>query len=123
METIVIQETDPDVLEILYAALEMEGFRVYALPEADPDYLDIIEKARPHVVILDYRLNGEVCKQLCSQIKARYPYLPVVAMSCNSNIHEVYDRYGFNDYLSKPFDLEHLYRVLRKYVSGEKAIL
>ncbi|MEO3407598.1 response regulator [Mucilaginibacter sp. CAU 1740] len=116
METVVIQESDQDVLEVLYAALELEGFRVYALPEADVDFLAVIDKARPHVVILDYRFSGEECRQLCRAIKKRYPHLPVVAMSCNSNINEVYDQHGFDDYIPKPFDLELLYEVLRKYI-------
>lgn len=119
METIVIHETDRDVLDILYTALELEGFRVYALPEADPGFLEVIEKARPHVVILDYRLSGENCKKFCREIKARYPHLPVVAMSCNNNIHEVYDQHGFDDYIPKPFDLDLLYRVLRKHVTND----
>lgn len=116
METIVIQETDRDILEVLYAALEMEGFRVYALPPDHPDFLEVIDRPRPHVVVLDYRMSGEDCRALCCEIKARYPHLPVVAMSCNSNIHEVYDRQGFDDYIPKPFDLDQLYAVLRKYV-------
>lgn len=116
METVVIQETDQDVLEVLYAALELEGFRVYALPGADLDFLEVIEQARPHAVILDYRFTGEECITLCRAIKARFPHLPVVAMSCNSNIHEVYDRHGFDDYIPKPFDLDLLYEVLRRYI-------
>ena len=120
METIVIQDTDQDVLEVLYAALEIEGFNVYALPGYEPDYLQVIDKARPHVVMLDFRLNGEECKALCREIKARYPHLPVVAMSCNSNINEVYDRHGFDDYLEKPFDLDNLYRVLRKHIPKQE---
>lgn len=116
MGKIVIQETDQDILEVLYAALELEGFEVYALPDIDAGYLEIIERARPHVVALDFRMSGEDCRQCCREIKAAYPHLPVVAMSCNSNINEVYNRYGFDDYIPKPFDLAQLYEVLRKYI-------
>lgn len=116
METIIIQDTDRDILDLLYAALELEGFRVYALPDCDPDFLEVIDQARPHVVMLDYRLSGEECQRLCREIKTRYPHLPVVAMSCNNNINEVYDQYGFDDYIPKPFDLAHLYAVLRKHI-------
>jgi DNA-binding NtrC family response regulator len=117
METIIIQETDRDILEVLYAALELEGFRVYALADYDADFLKVIEQARPHVVMLDFRMTGENCKALCREIKARYPHLPVVAMSCNSNIDEVYDKHGFDDYIPKPFDLARLYEVLRKHIN------
>jgi hypothetical protein len=44
METIVLQETDPDVLEVLYAALELGGFQVYALSDCDTDFLQVIDR-------------------------------------------------------------------------------
>jgi DNA-binding response OmpR family regulator len=116
METIVIQETDQDILEVLYAALELEGFNVYALLEADRDFLQLIDKARPHVVMLDFRFSGEGSKLVCREIKKRYPHLPVLALSCNSNIQSVYGKAGFDDYIAKPFDLDRLYRILRKYI-------
>jgi DNA-binding response OmpR family regulator len=116
METIVIQDTDQDILEVLYAALELEGFKVYALPETDRDFLQLIDKARPHVVLLDFRFSGEDCIGVCRDIKARYPHLPVLALSCNSNINEVYSQSGFDGYIAKPFDLDQLYRILRKHV-------
>jgi DNA-binding response OmpR family regulator len=116
METIVIQDTDQDILDILCVALEMEGFQVYALNDIGPEFLELIKKAKPHVVALDYRLSGDDCIRLCRDIKQRYPYLPVLALSCNANINEVYSQFGFDDYIPKPFDLDLLYRILRKHI-------
>ena len=81
METIVFQETDQDILEILYGVLEIEGFRVYALSEGGPDFLGVIARARPHVVMLDYRLSGEECVRLCRDIKTRYPHIMIQPIS------------------------------------------
>jgi len=116
METIIIQDTEKDVLDVLTAALELEHFKVFSVMDYKTDIIRMIGRIRPHVVILDYRLEGEECKRICREIKKRYPHLPVVAMSCNSNINEVYDRHGFDDYIEKPFDLDHLYEVLRKHI-------
>ena len=116
METIIFQETDPDILEVLYAALELEGYQVYAVQDCEPDFIEIIDKARPHVVMLDYRLSGEACKAFCLAIKKHYPHLPVLALSCNSNINECYHRDGFDGYVEKPFDLDQLYRILRAHI-------
>lgn len=116
METIIIQDTDKDILELLTAALELEHFKVFSVMGYETDLLGMIGRTRPHVVMLDYRLEGSDCVRICRQIKARYPHLPVVAMSCNSNINEVYDRHGFDDYIKKPFDLDRLYVVLRKHI-------
>ncbi|MFA6083526.1 response regulator [Mucilaginibacter sp.] len=116
METIIIQDTDQDILDILYTALELEGFRVYGLNSCGEDFIELIGMARPHVVMMDYRLSGENCIRACREIKARYPHLPVLALSCNSNINEVYSRSGFDGYIEKPFELDQLYGILRKYI-------
>jgi DNA-binding response OmpR family regulator len=113
---IIIQDTDQDILEILKYALEAEGFEVYALMDGEDDILALIDEHRPHVVMLDYRLEGKVCLDVLEKIKVKYPHLPVIAMSCNNNINEVYSRFGFDDYIPKPFDLDHLYLTLRKYI-------
>lgn len=89
---------------------------MYAVEDFNSDFLEMIEQLRPHVVMLDYRLNGENCIDICQQVKAHYPHLPVIAMSCNYNINDVYDQQGFDDYIAKPFDLDDLYATLRKYI-------
>jgi DNA-binding NtrC family response regulator len=116
METVIIQDTDKDILDILTTALELEHFKVFTVMEQESDLLNMIARLRPQVVVVDYRLEGKDCIRICREIKVRYPHLPVVAMSCNSNINEVYDRHGFDDYIPKPFDLEHLYEVLRRHI-------
>jgi len=116
METIIVQDTDEDILNILTQALEMEGFSVYPLLDCGEDFMDLIDKARPHVIILDYKLEGKRCIAICHMIKHKYPHLPVLALSCNSNIHHVYDKYGFDGYIKKPFDLDLLYKILRSHI-------
>lgn len=120
METIIIQDTEKDILDILTFALELEHFKVFTVMDQETDLLGMIARIRPHVVVLDYRLEGGDCQRICRKIKTRYPHLPVVAMSCNSNINEVYDRHGFDDYIEKPFDLDNLYKVLRKHIAPVK---
>jgi DNA-binding response OmpR family regulator len=116
METIIVQETDSDVLDILTLALKAGGYDVYPLLNCDENFLVIIEKTKPHVVILDFKLQGAECMRVLREIKARYPHLPVIAASCNSNINEEYNLAGFDDYIPKPFDLDDLYRTLRKHI-------
>jgi len=116
MDTIVVQETDRDVLDVLYTALEIGGFNVYALSALDDDFLELIDKARPHVVVLDYVLSGEQCIFICREIKRKYPQLPVLALSCNSNIYDLYRKNGFDGYIEKPFDLDKLYEILHRHI-------
>ncbi|MES2457915.1 MAG: response regulator [Bacteroidota bacterium] len=116
MGKIVLQENDRDILEVLTAALEMEGFDVYAILSLDESILKIINKTRPHIVVLDYRLSGKDCIDICYKIKAANPHLPVVAISCNTNIQEQYSQGGFDGYIEKPFDLDLLFQVLHTHI-------
>lgn len=116
METIIVQETDKDILDMLAVALEYDGFQVYSVLGYDSNFLELIDQIRPHVIMLDYQLSGQQSIEICHQIKSEFPHLPVVALSCNQNIHEEYNKFGFDDYIKKPFDLDMLYRILRKHI-------
>lgn len=114
MKKVIVQDTDLDLLTILTFLLEDASFEVLAVSH----YKDVASKINsfnPELILLDFRLSGEECTCLCAAIKKDFPYLPVLALSCNYNIHKQYAIYGFDDYISKPFDIEHLLAVMRKY--------
>jgi DNA-binding response OmpR family regulator len=113
---VLVQETDESILEVLTLALQDEGFSVMGRLGCDEGFMEEIDKFRPHVIMLDYRLNGVDSIRICELIKKTHPHLPVLALSCNSNIHLEYDAKGFDDYIKKPFDLKVLYKILRKHI-------
>ncbi|WP_426328682.1 response regulator [Pedobacter sp. R-06] len=115
-ETIMVQDTDESILDVLKTALEMEGFKVIPILHCDDDVINIVDKNRPHVVVLDIRLADKDCINLCQKIKAKYPHLPVIALSCNVNIRDRYAKEGFDGYIEKPFDLDLLYRTIRLHL-------
>ncbi|NQX54525.1 response regulator [Pedobacter panaciterrae] len=120
METIIVQDTDAAILDVLTQALIMEGFQVLPVSDIKGDFLSLVDQHRPHVVMLDYKLDGEACKQTCFQIKQRYPHLPIIAMSCNYNIDRLYGANGFDGYIRKPFDLDLLYTILRRHIPEQQ---
>jgi DNA-binding response OmpR family regulator len=89
----------------------------------DDSFMDKIEDIRPHVVLLDFKLDGRICIEMCRQIKAKYPHLPVLALSCNSNIDIVYNKHEFDGYIKKPFDLDLLYRILKEHLVKSDGLL
>lgn len=114
-ETIVVQDADGALLDVLNVALELEGFTVIPVMRCDEQILELIDEKRPHTIVLDYKLAGTDCIEICQRIKSRYPHLPVIALSCNANIHEQYAKEGFDDYIRKPFDLDLLYKVIKEH--------
>ena len=115
-ETIIVQDTDRGVLEVLTLALEMENFTVYPLQDIEHNFIELIDKTRPHVVMLDYRINGKKAMEILEVIKASYPNLPVIAKSCNNNINTEAFAAGFDGYIEKPFDFDLLYKILRQHI-------
>lgn len=115
METILVQEMDAATLEVLTVALQMKGYRVRSLTDHDDNVLDMIRLHHPQLVLLDCWLSHYSGRQITHWIKAHFPQLPVIALSCDHNIQEEYRNLGFDGYLKKPFDLEVLYRAIRKF--------
>ena len=118
MAKVFIQENEQDILEILCIALQLENVETYAVLGYDVDFIGLINRFKPHVAILDYRLDGKECMQVAKMLKKTYPTLPLIASSCNAKIDEDYCRYGFDGYLSKPFDLECLYQTLKNFINS-----
>jgi DNA-binding NtrC family response regulator len=106
---IITQDTDADILYLLKIALEQDNFVVHAVSVLNETILEVLDKVKPHVLLVDYRLNDTLCRDICNLISNTYPNLPVIAMSCNANIRQESMEGGFSNYLNKPFDLERLY--------------
>jgi DNA-binding response OmpR family regulator len=117
-ETIIVQETDKEVMEALCLALKWKVLLFFRLPTVMKITLDYIKQIRPHIIMLYYKLDGHICMGMYRRIKESFPHLPVIAMSCNSNVHVEYNKAGFDAYIKKPFDLDLLYRIVRKYVAN-----
>lgn len=111
---IIVQDCDAGVLEVLSLSLEIEGINVLPL-RSSYEIISHIEQFSPDAIILDFKLSGTDAIHACMMIKTKFENLPVIASSCNNNIQSEYRKYGFNDYLKKPFDLDSLYSSLKKY--------
>lgn len=117
METIIIQENDEATLEVVTAALQLEGYRVYRLDDCNENTLVQIRRYRPKLMLLDCWLSMHSGKEVSYWVKTHFPRLPVIAFSCDNRIDQDYRLWGFDDYLKKPFDLEELYTIIRRHLS------
>jgi len=115
MKKVIVQDTDFDLLETLTFLLQDASFEVLPILHYK-DVASQISSFNPHLVLLDFRLSGTECTCLCASIKKDFPLLPVLALSCNHNIQKEYALAGFDDYISKPFDIDHLLSVLEKFM-------
>ena len=121
-ETVWLVEDEQGIADTLVYMLQQEGFAVEVFERGLP----VLDKARqlvPDVMILDVGLPDISGFELCRQLLALHPALPVLFLTARS---EEVDRLlglelGADDYICKPFNpLELVARVksnLRRYTS------
>lgn len=119
METILIHDADEAIADIVITALKMEGYHACRLTDDHENILEMIRGHRAKLIMLDCWLGKQSVK-LCGWIKAHFSKMPVIAFSCDNNINQNYRLLGFDGYLRKPFDLEELYQIVRKFLPAPK---
>ena len=108
---------DSEVIRRLIAVnLELEGFEVY-LAEDGQECLDVVDRVAPDVVTLDVvmpRLDGfaTAARLRSGHATSQLPIVMVSACAQESDLARGREL-GVEAYLTKPFDPEHLVRVVR----------
>jgi DNA-binding NtrC family response regulator len=110
---ILAQDSDSDIRYILKVILEDAHFNVLTIANCD-QICEIVSSFQPQVVLIDVVLSGKPSIEACKRVKSQFQDLPIVAFSCNADIHETFEVSGFDDYIEKPFDINHLCDVLSR---------
>ena len=116
-DLIFIVDDDPDVTELVSAALEDAGHRSESHADAE-SALAALERSDPSLVLLDMNLPGMNGLECLTRIKLGYPDLPVVMMTVESEIEKIVAsvQLGAVDYLTKPLENDRLLLVTEKAV-------
>ena len=101
---ILVVEDDPAVRKVLRRLFETEGYTV-ELQSDGQAALESFQALPPAAVVLDLRLPGVSGRDLCKEIKARVPTLPIVVLSAASDVSDkvLLLELGADDYVTKPF--------------------
>jgi DNA-binding response OmpR family regulator len=101
---ILVVEDDPAVQKALRRLFESEGYAV-EIQANGQSALESFQAAAPAVVILDLRLPKLSGSEVCKEIKAQAPTLPIVVLSATSDVSDkvLLLELGADDYVTKPF--------------------
>ena len=113
-QTILLVEDNADARESLSVALTLEGYRVLAAADGMAA-LDIVERERPPLAVLDIGLPRMDGYELARHIRAKSgPEVVLIALTgygSESDTARSADA-GFDEHLTKPVDLNALMTVL-----------
>jgi DNA-binding response OmpR family regulator len=101
---ILVVEDDPAVQKALRRLFETEGYTVEVQADGK-SALDSFQAAPPAAVVLDLRLPRVSGRDVCKEIKALAPSLPIVVLSAASDVSDkvLLLELGADDYVTKPF--------------------
>ena len=109
-----VVEDDSDIASLLSEILENEGYAAVAV--TDNDDLKGQLDPRPDLIVLDLRLTRGSADQILQTVRARgLGDVPVVLLSAAGDLAERADELGVNAYVAKPFELEELLVVVRRF--------
>jgi len=101
---ILVVEDDPAVQKALRRLFETEGYTVDVQADGR-SALDSFQAVAPAAVVLDLRLPRISGRDVCKEIKAIAPTLPIVVLSAASDVSDkvLLLELGADDYVTKPF--------------------
>jgi len=104
MERILVVEDDRAVQKALKRLFEAEGFEVQISGDGR-SALEAYRAAAPAAVVLDLRLPAMSGRDVCRELKAQAPLLPVIVLSAASDVADkvLLLELGADDYVTKPF--------------------
>jgi DNA-binding response OmpR family regulator len=104
---ILILDDNEDILELLKAMLDGEGYEVECLTYTD-NICRTLNNLQPDLVIVDYILFGVNGGELCHQIKTNplTSHIPVIMISAYPRVLGSLGNYGADVLISKPFELD-----------------
>ncbi|WP_251358920.1 response regulator [Kangiella sp. TOML190] len=118
---ILLVDDDSSIRWVLSKALSNAGFKVVAADNGQ-EALKLVAKEPPKVLITDVQMPGISGLELMETVKNRYPQLPVVIITANTDTQMAVESHqiGAFDYLPKPFDLNQAVSICQKALALDK---
>jgi two-component system alkaline phosphatase synthesis response regulator PhoP len=119
---ILIVDDEPDLVETLRFALELEGYNVLVAVNGE-EGLNTARQEKPDLILLDLmlpKLDGyKVCRLL--KFDERYKAIPILMLTAKTQDKDriLGKETGANEYLTKPFDMDELMAKIKSYLKKQ----
>lgn len=115
MSKILVIDDDLDILSVMEILLSMKGYNVEVTAKGENTFPKI-ETFKPDLILLDVLISGYDGRVICKQLKTNEEtkHIPVIMFSAHPGAAATIADYGANDFISKPFDVDHLLRKVKE---------
>jgi CheY-like chemotaxis protein/DNA-binding XRE family transcriptional regulator len=117
---ILVLDDDQAVCRVMQAALAPNDFRVDVVSDASG--MEATLRSQPyHIVILDYVIPGLESEQVLGWVREHQPEASIIVVTAYPSIDSALNclRARTYDYLTKPFQIAHLQRIVTRCLEGK----
>jgi DNA-binding response OmpR family regulator len=116
---VLVIEDEPIIAEMISIILEIQGFKVISLSDTSRARKKL-HNQEVDLVMLDLNLSGEDGESICAYIKSHDDLkdIPVVLVSANIDVDKIAEKCGANDFIKKPFDINHFIEKVEAYTKA-----
>jgi len=114
---ILVADDNPAILDALKIMLEEEGYEVEATLNGAA--AQDMKEPLPDLLLLDIGMSGTDGRDICKLLKNTEltKRTPVVMISAAKDLEQVAKDAGADDFIAKPFQMEHMLATVAKYVN------
>lgn len=117
---ILIVEDEPDLVLMLKARLESEGYEVYSAYDGI-EGIKKTKKIKPDVILVDImmpKLDGYSMAQRLKEDDSTTS-IPIIVVTIKETMKDLFTKMGINHYFTKPFKTEELLDAIKRVMSEE----
>jgi DNA-binding NtrC family response regulator len=120
---LLVVDDEPNIRRILQVSFEKEGYLVDAAEDAMVAGERLANGAY-ECLLTDVTMPGKSGYELLKEVRNSYPAMPVVIMTAYGTIPQAIQaiREGAFEYITKPFDLDNLKKVVAAAMQGEESL-
>lgn len=113
--SVLVIDDDPDIVRVVTAALEDEGYRVLA--SLGSAAVEMARELHPDVVLLDLRMPGMDGAEVSRRLRAdpETAGIPIIVVSAVQHLAQAVEKLSVDAQLQKPFDLDRLYTLVAQW--------
>jgi two-component system OmpR family response regulator len=105
---ILVVDDEPNIAELLSAALSFEGYQV-GVASTGAEALEQVRSFRPNLVMLDVMLPDFDGNEVCRRLRNQGEQMPVVFLTARDTTQDKVEGLSMgDDYVTKPFSIEEL---------------
>jgi len=115
MKKILIVDDDEAILDVVKHLFISHGFNVQT-HSTGLNVQEVVMNYNPSLILLDINLPGKSGTQICKELKQKLS-IPIILFSAHANKRKAVEESNADDFIEKPFEINHLINTVSSHLN------